>query len=130
MTLRISSELHRQLLAMAAASSQAEICGLLVGRYNLERIVATRNIAADPRRNFEIDPRALFTAIRNERAGVEKLVGYYHSHPIGPPVPSIRDADHATADGRIWLIIGDGRVTAWQMNKTSQFNEIEIHFSA
>ncbi len=130
MALRISSELHRQLLAMAAASPDAEVCGLLFGGDHVERIVPVANVAANPQRNFEIDPDALFTAIRNERSGGVRLLGYYHSHPIGPPMPSPRDTDQAASDGRIWLIIGQGRVTAWRMNKTSQFNEIEIQISA
>lgn len=130
MALRISSELHRQLLGMTAASPEAEVCGLLLGRVQVERIVPARNIALDPQRSFEIDPSALFTAIRNERRGGEKMLGYYHSHPLGPPMPSHRDTDQAAADGRIWLIIGQGRATAWQMNKTNQFKEIEIQISA
>jgi desampylase len=130
MALRISSELHRQLLAMAAESPEAEVCGLLFGGNHVERIMPVVNVAGTPQRNFEIDPAPLFTAIRNERAGGEKLLGYYHSHPDGLPTPSARDRAQAAADGRIWLIIGQGRVTAWQMNKASQFNEIGIHIAA
>ena len=126
MGLRISSELHEQLLHEAAASPDEEVCGLLIGETFVERIIPAANVAEDTRDTFEIDPAILFAAIRTERAGRGKLLGYYHSHPVGPPTPSDRDAAQAVGDGRVWLIIGEGRVTAWQMTKDSEFNAVEI----
>ena len=124
MTLCISSKLHRQLVAMAAASPDQEICGLLIGSQRVERLIPTRNVAVDPRRAFEIEPETLFAAIRAERAGGEKLIGYYHSHPAGRPAPSPKDAAQATADGRIWVIIGEQRVTAWVMTTAGNFMQV------
>ena len=126
MTLRISSELHRQLLTDAAASPEREICGLMIGDAEVERLIAAENVADDPKTGFEIDPVALFSAIRNERAGGERLLGYYHSHPVGPPEPSARDIAQATVDNRIWLIIGEGRVTAWMFIDANKFSGIDI----
>ena len=126
MTLRISSELHRQLLTDAAASPEREICGLMIGDAEVERLIAVDNVADDPKTGFEIDPVALFSAIRNERAGGERLLGYYHSHPVGPPEPSARDIAQATIDNRIWLIIGEGRVTAWMFTDGNKFSGIDI----
>lgn len=124
MTVRISSELHQQLLEAAAASPDAEICGLLIGENRIERIVPTRNVAAAPGRHFEIDPETLFAAIRAERAGGNKLLGYYHSHPSGPAKPSAADTAQAIADGRYWLIIGGGQVTAWSMAQHGTFEAL------
>lgn len=124
MTVRISSEMHQQLIAAAAASPDTEICGLLFGENRIERIVSARNVAADPERHFEIDPETLFAAIRAERAGGNKLLGYYHSHPSGPARPSAADAAQAIADGRYWLIIGGGQVTAWSMAQHGKFEAL------
>ena len=126
MTLRISSELHRWLLAAAAALPDREICGLMIGDAEVERLIATDNVADDPKTAFEIDPAALFSAIRNERAGGKRLLGYYHSHPVGPPEPSARDIAQATIDNRIWLIIGEGRLTAWMFTDGNKFRGIDI----
>lgn len=126
MTLRISSELHQQLLREAAASPNAEICGLLIGKTSVERIIPAANVAEDRRNTFEIDPASLFAAIRTERAGRGTLLGYYHSHPGGQPTPSDRDTAQAVGDRRIWMIIGNDRVTAWQMTECNRFNEMEI----
>lgn len=129
MPLRISSELHERLLAEAAASPDQEICGLLVGETAVERIIPAINVAADASTAFEIDPATMFAAIRAERAGQGRLLGYYHSHPKGPPTASIRDAKQAVADGRIWLIIGDGQIAAWRKNELNIFNVIEIQIT-
>ncbi len=127
MAVRISSKLHSELLALAAASPELEVCGLLVGRDCVERIIPAVNVAADPRRNFEIDPTVLFAAIRAERSGGEKIYGYYHSHPTGSCAPSATDLAQAAADGRVWLIIAVGQAAAWSRDTAGQFNETEIH---
>jgi desampylase len=126
MALRISSELHRLLLREAAASPGTEVCGLLVGDKSVVRAVPAANIATEPGDTFEIDPATLFSAIRAERAGQGKLVGYYHSHPVGPPTPSARDTARAVCDGRFWLIIGERRVTAWIMKEDHQFEQVAL----
>ncbi len=103
------------LLAEAARAAPLECCGLLLGRG--DRVLEARaaaNVAADPARHFEIDPAALFAAHRAARSGSLELVGYYHSHPRGHPVPSATDCAHASGDERIWAIIAGGEVTFWR----------------
>ena len=102
---------------------------MLVGRDCVERIISATNVAADRRRSFEIDPAILFAAIRTERAGGEKLYGYYHSHPMGPPIPSPSDVAQASADGRIWLIIAHGQAAAWSLNTARTFSMVPIEFT-
>ncbi|TVV71614.1 M67 family metallopeptidase [Sphingomonas solaris] len=101
------------MLAHAAETPAVEVCGLLFG--TADEIVDARacaNVAADPARRFEVDPAALFAAMRAERAGGPGLIGGYHSHPSGDPTPSPCDAAMAEP-GRLWLLIGGGRITAW-----------------
>lgn len=97
----------------------AEICGLLFGTG--ERITEARaaaNVSASPSDSFELDPAALFAALRVERAGGARLLGHYHSHPIGPPAPSPRDAAAAAGEaGRLWLILGAGRARLWRAHR-------------
>lgn len=111
---RISTSLLDPIIAAATAST-TEICGLLLGRNAaVTAAIACRNVAADPHRRFEIDPAALIAAYRQARTGGDAVIGHYHSHPGGLPVPSACDAAAAAADGAIWLIVGGGGWRAWR----------------
>lgn len=102
--------IHRE----AARAAPMEGCGLLFGDGAVRRASVTANVAADPARHFEIDPAALIAALRNERQGEERVMGYWHSHPSGDASPSATDAAMAAPDGRLWLIVGGGVLTAWR----------------
>jgi desampylase len=115
MTLNVTRGVVAKLLDEAERAAPAECCGLLLGRAEtvLEACPAA-NIAADPLRHFEIDPTALFAAHKAERGGGLQLLGYYHSHPEGHPVPSAVDCEHASGDARVWAIIAGGEVRFWR----------------
>lgn len=105
----------QQITADAAASPAVEVCGLLFGTsHAIQDARPCRNAAADPARQFELDPAALIAAHRDARAGRAQLVGHYHTHPTGPALPSISDAAAAASDGAIWIIVGADEVTAWR----------------
>ncbi|MEH3046788.1 M67 family metallopeptidase [Sphingomonas adhaesiva] len=113
--LEISIGLRNEIAASAAASPDAEVCGLLLGRGSrVERVVACRNVAATPARRFEIDPAALIAAHRAARGGGAAVIGHYHSHPTGTATPSPRDAADAPPDGSIWIIVAAGGLSAWR----------------
>ena len=107
--------LRDALLVEARAAFPHECCGLLYGKAG--RVDATqpaKNCAGEPSAAFEIDPAALVAAQVATRRGGPSVIGYYHSHPNGRAAPSMSDAESAAADGRIWLVIADDRITAWQ----------------
>jgi proteasome lid subunit RPN8/RPN11 len=111
MRVSISSAALQQITSEAAASPNAEICGLLFGHGDLiDRVEACANVAPDPSRAFEIDPRPLIAAHRTMREGGPRLIGCYHSHPLGQPTPSARDAAAADPDGWLWLIVAGSGV--------------------
>jgi len=115
MTIEVTSGTMATLREEAARAAPEECCGLLVGagRRVLEARPAA-NVAPDPARRFEIDPAALFAAHRSARDGGSQLLGYYHSHPEGHPVPSATDCEHASGDNRVWAIIAGGEVAFWR----------------
>jgi len=125
MTVGIERTLLRALLTAAETTPDHEVCGLLFG--SSSRIVRAQpaiNVAARPQDTFEIDPRALFAALRAERAGGERLVGHYHSHPNGSAEPSPRDLA-AAEPGKYWLIIGSGAARLWVM-ENGRFRELQL----
>ncbi len=115
MSVRISRATLVAILAQATAEPDREVCGLLFGDAGrIDEALPAGNVAPDPARHFEVDPAALFAAIRAERGGGPRLVGHYHSHPSGSTEPSARDAAAARQPGRFWLIVAGGEVALWR----------------
>lgn len=113
--MEISSTLLAGLLKAAADSPDAEVCGLLFGtETRIEWAEPCANVAADPARHFEIDPAVHFAALRAERSGGPRLIGYWHSHPSGDVRPSATDAAMASPDGKVWLIVAGGVIGLWR----------------
>jgi desampylase len=109
------SALVGRLRALADAAFPLEACGLLLGNATrIGEVRACANVHPTPETHFEIDPQALIDAHRAARNGGPHVVGYFHSHPAGPPEPSAADRAHATGDGRVWAIVGEGRVGWWR----------------
>lgn len=112
--------------AHAASEPDREVCGLLFGTEGrVEGVMAAKNVADDSARRFEIDPAALFAALRAERGGGPRLIGYYHSHPTGNLEPSATDRAMAAADGKLWLIATADAVTGWRAGPDG-FEAVEI----
>jgi proteasome lid subunit RPN8/RPN11 len=83
----------------AADAWPEECCGLLLGTpLRIERAMRARNDAPDRLRRFLIHPADHFAAIRTARVHHWSVIGAYHSHPDGRPIPSATDLAEAFAD--------------------------------
>lgn len=130
MDVRISRTLLEEILG-AAAGQGLEICGLLLGRAGrIDAILPAANVAAEPARHFELDPAVLLRAHRAARAGGPRVVGHYHSHPSGQPVPSATDAACAAPDGSLWLIVGAGAARLWRAVPGEGIDASAVRFDA
>ena len=110
MGLTVTSGTMATLLAEATRAHPAECCGLLLGEgHHIALARPAANIHPHPERHFEIDPQPLVDAFRAARSGGPQVIGYYHSHPNGHPLPSATDCEHA-GDRRVWAIIAAGTV--------------------
>lgn len=100
---------------ISADAAPREACGLLFGSPDtVTDWQAVENVAEAPERHFEIEPGALFAALRAERMGGPKIAGYWHSHPGGDATPSVTDAAMAQPDGKLWLIVAEEDATLWR----------------
>ena len=79
-----------------------ECCGLLLGRYEPDRKVVTETYPISnareesaKRNRFLIAPEELMKGERYAREHDLEIVGFYHSHPDSPAVPSQYDLEHA-----------------------------------
>jgi len=94
-TLQLSHAIYSSIVTHCRAELPNEACGLLVGRgsaFLVERSIPIPNKHPQPLHSFAFDPIAWTSALYElERLG-QQIVGYYHSHPGTPPVPSSDDA--------------------------------------
>jgi proteasome lid subunit RPN8/RPN11 len=93
-------------VAHARGALPGEACGLLLGgdRAIVESVRAT-NIAEDPTRRFEIDPRDHIAARRDARSRGLAVLGFYHSHPRSSAEPSATDLAEANYPDHLYLIV-------------------------
>ena len=115
MTIEVTSGVMATLIHEARAAGQHECCGLLLGHAErIDMAVPAANVSQRPDVQFEIDPQALFATHKAARSGGRQLLGYYHSHPTGHPIPSATDCEHSTGDLRVWAIVARGEVAFFQ----------------
>ena len=98
----LSEELLRQIEAEAEAAYPNECCGILFGKYGGDAKTVSRIRRADNSREaeeqyhrFRITPEEMLRAEREARCAGEDIVGFYHSHPDAPAIPSEYDRSHA-----------------------------------
>lgn len=113
--LSFSREVYDALLAHACEGAPEEVCGVLGGEGSIvTSIYRVPNVANTPRTRYELDPEEQLKAI--EAAESEgALLGFYHSHPEGPPEPSVTDRMQATWANAHYVIVSltDESVSAW-----------------
>jgi len=101
----------KRIIDAAEAAYPEEACGLLAGIDRgadgilVTAVHASANVAAEPRRRFEIDPRLRLDLQRALRETGERIVGHYHSHPDHSAQPSATDLEGAWEPGLAWLVI-------------------------
>jgi sulfur-carrier protein adenylyltransferase/sulfurtransferase len=136
--LRMPAAVLEAVRRAAEAGAPEEVCGglfgppaLAPGRRSATRAEAAPNAApGDRRRRFAIAPASVLGLEGAARAEGLDLVGFYHSHPAGPPVPSGSDLE-AAWPWYSYLIVGpaDGRWTArsWRLSEeTGRFEEEQL----
>jgi proteasome lid subunit RPN8/RPN11 len=118
--IRFTRESYDAMVAHAREGAPQEVCGVLGGRLeaagdsagadeSTASVVSTvrraDNDAAAPRSTYEIAPAEQLSLMDAIEADGEDVVGFYHSHPQGPPRPSRTDAAQATWAGRPYVIV-------------------------
>jgi proteasome lid subunit RPN8/RPN11 len=116
----------------AAEAAPAECCGALVGAAaaggcDVRARVGLPNEAADPA-SYRIDARDV-QRIEGRAAGAGmSVLGFYHSHPVSPAVPSAADLELA-CPGYLYVIVdvATGTVRAWRLQADrSGFAEVVV----
>ena len=107
----LPSAIREAIRERAREGRPEEICGVLGGAYEPAGASRVRsqypadNVAEAPRTRYEIDPEQQLAIFDRLEDHCEAIVGFYHSHPRGPPRPSETDAKLATWPDRSYLIV-------------------------
>lgn len=107
--LELTRESYDDIVYESYRGGDEEVCGVLAGEYGGEESRATavfpaENVAETPQVRYYMDPEEqLDITERIEDRGLD-VVGFYHSHPAGPPEPSDTDAERATWPGYSYVI--------------------------
>ncbi len=108
----------------AAAGYPGEACGLLIGKMVrgetwIHSVRRARNLEGErTATRYELDPQAFLAADRDARERNLDVVGFWHSHPDAPPVPSETDLS-AAWPGYVYLIVSVEAGTAREMRAWS-----------
>jgi len=100
MSLRLPESLAEDIRRHGETAYPAECCGALIGRVDgdakeVVRLAPAVNRRTDDPHRYLIAPDDLRLLDVEVRAAGLEIVGYYHSHPDHPAMPSAFDADHA-----------------------------------
>jgi proteasome lid subunit RPN8/RPN11 len=121
MILWLTLEQARDILEHTRAEAPNEACGLLIGKAGgVIEVVRTRNEDLNPRTGFVVSPSDLFAVLNRVEQQSLELVGVYHSHPNGHPIPSERDIREAHYPEAAQLIVGmvkpEPEFAAWRID--------------
>lgn len=126
----LSEALAREMVQLARSGAPREICGLIAGKNRLvQRIVPLPNAAPDAHKRYLIDPAAYIRALAMlEKEGLS-LIGFYHSHPNGEPIPSPTDIRESAYPDAVYVIVGlrdmKASLLAWQI-RDEHVKSVEI----
>jgi len=101
MKLLLPPEVEDAIRAHAREEYPAECCGALLGTEDGEKrvvwqVIRLANERTDLReRRFYISPQQVLMVERRAHAAGLLLIGFYHSHPDHPAIPSAYDREHA-----------------------------------
>ncbi len=134
----IAEQQLAQIRAHGISDYPYECCGLLLGRFDPDGKVVTETFPISnareesaKRNRFLIEPEELMRGERYARAHDLEVVGFYHSHPDSPAVPSQYDLEHAWPTYS-YIIVSTSADRAndlfsWeQEHDRSRFNQEEI----
>lgn len=93
------------MVSHARSEAPNECCGVLAGRDGrVERVRPVPNADRSPY-TFRMDPHELLRAYQEADADGLEVVGYYHSHPATPAVPSRTDVARAVDPFAVYVIV-------------------------
>lgn len=137
MSITFPAAIEAALCEHARAGAPEEVVGVLAGSHGdsnstVQRAYRATNAAADPRTRYEIAPSDEFELLERIDADGLECIGFYHSHPRGPPEPSGADSRLAAWPGYSYVIVSlaqkQAEIESWRW-RGDRFEHEEIRTS-
>lgn len=121
--MKITDKLLKVIYGHGKETFPRECFGFLVGRFAdggaVYRVVPGTNLNTDRPDRFEMDPKEFLRVDRQAEDDGFEIVGFYHSHPNWPAIPSQTDI-LSEVEGSLYLIasIYEGQplnTTVWKI---------------
>jgi cysteine synthase B len=133
-TVVVPDEVMAAIRQHGVASYPDECCGAMIGDESgvvIEALPLSNTTTDERRRRFLIGPDAYRAAEKHASATGRTLIGFYHSHPNHPAVPSAFDLAHAWPNLRYLIVsVRGGRAEearTWRLREDrSSFEEETI----
>jgi proteasome lid subunit RPN8/RPN11 len=129
-SLTLSSEVIAAIRAHGRDTYPHECCGALIGHEGevVEALALPNTTEEGPRRRFLVRPDDYRAAESRAAAAGAELLGFYHSHPDHPAMPSQYDLDHAWPFFSYVIVSVQGgqpaELRSWRLrDDRSQFDE-------
>jgi proteasome lid subunit RPN8/RPN11 len=136
MPLTLAPSVNEAIRRHAAEAYPHECCGALIGREGVvtEAFALPNTTEEGPRRRFLVRPADYREAERRAAALGAELLGFYHSHPDHPALPSRYDLDHAWPFFSYVIVsvreAGAGEMTSWRLrDDRSAFDPEELTYA-
>jgi proteasome lid subunit RPN8/RPN11 len=137
LTLILTVQQEASVRAHAERDYPDECCGVFIGEIvgagnYVSEVIALRNHHEDGgRRRFRITGDDLLQVEKIARLKKQSIIGFYHSHPNVPAIPSQYDKDHAwEAYSYLIVEVSEGKVVvkrSWKLDLDADgFNEENV----
>lgn len=124
--IKLPDDIREALVTHAVNCAPNECCGLIAsddaGR--VQFAYPLTNCEPSPV-SYTVDPEEHFAALQHAESNGWTLSGAFHSHPKGPPIPSVIDVQKALEPGWVYLIIGDETIRGFRI-KDREITEVAL----
>ncbi|MFC5700417.1 Mov34/MPN/PAD-1 family protein [Cohnella faecalis] len=110
----LTSKLEKELLAACRSRLPYEACGIVLAAQSdtegnealmkPDSFAIVRNVSTNPERTFRFSPEEYVAAVYEAQKNQRRLVGFFHSHPTGEPLPSFEDGQGSLSWGTYWIV--------------------------
>lgn len=133
-TVVINSALENDLVAACRLRLPNETCGLIFGTIVggttvAEAYTVMRNVSLTPSRSFRFDPAQWVSSYYEAQKNQRNIVGFFHSHPHGDPLPSVQDGREWTPWGTYWIVgfaESQGQIVVYRMDSRDRWIKLPV----